>query len=257
MVHGVPVHPGAEVTDDTPQPFQAPVSATTDRSVLAFVFNQLLRGKAFACMVRVDACTNSGGITPSGTVDATILANQVGGGGSNPTPHISIYGLPYMRLQGGDCAIIIDPKPGDVGIAVFAMRDETLVRAAAVANQTTPGSVPAQASPGSDRTCDYADGMYLGGLLNGVPVNYMAITDAQTTIFHTTKIVISAPSVEIDASTAVTVTSPNVNASGNITADGTIYGKTDVTFGPDATSGNTHEHPTAAPGAPSPPTPGS
>lgn len=237
---------------DTPQPFQTPASATTDRSMLAFVFNQLLRGKAFACIVRVDACTNNGGLALQGTVDATVLVNQVGGGGSNPTEHISIYGMQYFRAQGGANAIIMDPQVGDLGIAIFAMRD-----------QTNAIAVKGPASPGSDRVCDYSDGMYLGGLLNGVPTQYFQMLQDDDgnpngiKVVSPVKITLQAPTVEIDASTVVTVNSPNVNASGNITADGTIYGKTDVTFGPDATSGNTHEHPTAAPGPPSPPTPGS
>lgn len=208
---------------DTPQPFQDPVSATTERSLLAFVFNQLLRGHAFACIVRVDACTNSGGLSEQGTVDATVLVNQVGGGGTNPTGHVSIYGMQYLRIQGGANAIIMDPQVGDLGIAIFAMRDQTNVIAA-----------KGPANPGSNRVCDYSDGMYLGGLLNGVPTQYFQMLQDGSgnpngiKVVSPVKITLQAPTVEIDASSVVTVNSPNVNASGNITAQGTVTGVTEV-----------------------------
>lgn len=212
-------------------PFQNPRSATTDYSRLAFVFTQLLRGKAFATIVSVQACSNDGGVTAVGTVDVLPLVNQVDGAG-NPTPHTTIYGLPYTRIQGGDCAVIIDPKPGDLGIAVFASRDISNVVA-----------TKAQAGPGSSRICDYADGMYIGGLLNGTPVNYVLITDAMAKVFHTAKIVVQAPEVDVIASTKFNVTSPDSEFSGNITAQGTITGVTEVVAksGGSAVHLSTHE----------------
>lgn len=216
-------------------PFQNPRSATTDYSRLAFVFTQLLRGKAFATIVSVQACSNDGGVAPVGTVDVLPLVNQVDGAG-NPTPHTTIYGLPYTRIQGGDCAVIIDPQPGDLGIAVFASRDISNVVA-----------TKAQANPGSARVCDYADGMYIGGLLNGTPVNYVLITDTLAKIFHTTKIVLSAPTVEVDASTEFHVVSPASEFSGTIHTPQTITGDTDVVA--DGTSGHNHIHGGVTPGS--------
>lgn len=219
-------------------PFQDPRSATTDYSRLAFVFTQLLRGKAFATIVSVQACSNDGGIVPVGTVDVLPLVNQVDGAG-NPTPHTTIYGLPYTRVQGGDNAVIIDPAVGDLGIAVFASRDISNVVA-----------TKAQAGPGSNRICDYADGMYIGGLLNGTPVNYVLITDSLAKVFHTTKIVLSAPTVEVDASTKFNVVSPDSEFSGNITAQGTIIGVTQVVQGSggSAVHLSSHEHSGVTPG---------
>lgn len=70
--------------------------------------------------------------------------------------------------------------------------------------------------------------------------------------------------IEVVAGNAINVTCPavtldgNLNVTGNITADGTVQGKTDVISGdgPTAVTGKGHEHPTAANGPPSPPTPG-
>ena len=53
---------------------------------------------------------------------------------------------------------LIDPTQGDIGLAIFADRDISSVRA----NR-------AQANPGSYRRFDMADGVYIGGILNGMP----------------------------------------------------------------------------------------
>lgn len=119
-----------------------------------------------ATLVRVEACTNDGELSPVGFVDVTPLVNQVDGAG-NPTPHVTIFGLPYSRFQGGTSAIILDPQAGDIGVAVFASRDISKVK-----------STKAQANPGSLRTYDFADGIYLGGLLNGTPTQYIRFTDS-------------------------------------------------------------------------------
>lgn len=143
-------------------PFQQPGSAANDYTKLVFVFQQLLRGIATATIVRVEACSNAGGITAVGTVDVTPMVNQVDGAGA-PIPHGTIYGMPYQRAQGGENAVILDPVKGDLGIAVFASRDISSVKAA-----------KGPANPGSARVFDYADGMYIGGLLNGTPTQYVA-----------------------------------------------------------------------------------
>ena len=130
---------------------------------LRFVIRQALANVQTATVVQVVACSNDGGISPVGTVDVLILVNQISGQGI-PTPHVTMYGLPYLRIQGGSNAVIIDPQPGDIGIAVFASRDITNVK-----------TTKTQANPATFRTHDFADGMYLGGLLNGTPTAYVQL----------------------------------------------------------------------------------
>ncbi len=128
---------------------------------LRFMIQQMLAKVQTATLVKVVACSNSGGVSPVGTVDAQILVNQINSTG-NSTPHVTMYGLPYLRIQGGSNAVILDPVAGDIGIAVFASRD--------ISNVV---STKAQANPGSYRMHDFSDGMYLGGLLNGTPTQYL------------------------------------------------------------------------------------
>lgn len=214
-------------------PFQRPGSASNDFTTMVFVFNQLLRGKATATLVRVEACSNSGGLAPVGTVDVTPLVNQVDGAGQ-PIPHSTVYGLLYQRAQGGDCAVILDPKPGDLGVAVFASRDISAVKAS-----------KGQANPGSSRVMDYADGIYLGGVLNGIPTSYVQFqADGSIAIHSPIKVVVTAPEVDLTAGTVVNIQAPTINLKGavhqtdgavalddNVTVTGTVTTTGDVSVG--------------------------
>jgi hypothetical protein len=198
---------------------------------IRFVVEQALANVQTATIVKVIACSNDGGLSQVGTVDVQILANQVSigaGGQMVGTPHLTMYGLPYLRVQGGANAIIIDPQPGDIGIAVFASRDITNVK-----------STKAQANPGSFRTHDFSDGMYIGGLLNGVPTQYIKFSDTGIEIVspNNLRMTVGSSSVEIMESGEVSITAPtltaNIAGAANITATGvvTITGS-DVSIAP-------------------------
>lgn len=76
--------------------------------------------------------------------------------------NVPIYRLPYMRLQGGQSAVILDPVVGDLGVAVFAQRDITTA-----ASTRTEGPAP------TNRAYDSGDGLYLGGFLNAAPTQWL------------------------------------------------------------------------------------
>ena len=184
---------------------------------LTFMVQQALGKMQTATLVRIESCTNSGGLSPVGYVDVTPMVNQLDGQG-NPTPHVTVYNLPYFRLQGGDNGIIIDPEPGDNGVAVFASRDISQVK-----------STKKQGNPGSHRQYSFADGMYLGGMLNGTPTQYIQFSTAGIRIHSPTQVKIDAPdvlieaqTVEINASTSTTVTTPIFTVNGNTVLNGTL-----------------------------------
>jgi hypothetical protein len=156
-----------------------------------------LLSQIFTCTeVKIVSCTNAGGLSPVGFVDVQPMVNQLDGAGK-PTPHGILHGLPYFRLQGGTNAVIIDPQVGDVGIVVFADRDISSVN-----------NTKAQANPGSGRRFDMADGLYIGGVLNGTPVQYVQLNASGITVHSPTKITLSAPIIELDASTSITHNTP-------------------------------------------------
>ena len=198
---------------------------------LRFVVEQALANVQTATIVKVIACSNSGGISPVGTVDVQILANQVSigaGGQMVGTPHLTMYGLPYLRIQGGSNAVIIDPQPGDIGIAVFASRDITNVK-----------STKAQANPGSFRMHDFADGMYLGGLLNGVPSQYVQFGSGGVTIVSPDTITLQAPNIVLQG--AVAQSGGNVTMAEDLTVGGDVVADlTGSTF--DGIPFATHKH---------------
>lgn len=166
---------------------QKPSSTWGEFNNIAFMVQQAIGKLQTATLVKIEKCTNSGGLSPVGFVDVTPLVNQLDAAG-NPTPHVTIFNVPYFRLQGGKNAIIIDPEPGDIGIAVFASRDITKVKA-----------TKAAANPGSFRQYSFADGLYLGGMLNAVPEQYVRFAPAGITIHSPHTVKLEAPLVTVIA----------------------------------------------------------
>lgn len=181
----------------------------------AFVVQQMLGKLQTATLVKVLKCTNAGELSPVGFVDVLPLVFQIDAGGK-PVPHTTIFNVPYFRLQGGANAIIIDPEPDDVGIAVFASRDISTVK-----------STKKAANPGSFRQYSFSDALYIGGLLNAVPTQYVEFSTAGIRVHSPTLIKLDAPdihlvaqTVEIDASTSTTITTPTFTVNGNTVHNG-------------------------------------
>lgn len=213
------------MADNTYQGFQGPGTFGSQYNATVFLVQSLLAGIATAALVQVKAVTNAGGVEPVGFVDINPLVAQVDGNGQ-PTAHGVINNVPYHRLQGGTDAVIMDPRVGDIGIAVFASRDISAVKAA-------KGS----ANPGSARRFDMADGLYLGGVLNGTPTQYVRFYDGGIEVISPAKVKIQAPEVEIDGTTTINGAT-TINGTAHIT--GAVTGDADGTF--DGTSVHTHRH---------------
>lgn len=179
---------------------QTPNSGQGEFNAITFLVRQILNRVSTATLVKVVSVTNSGGVSPVGFVDTQPLVNQLDGYG-NAVPHGVLHHLPYMRIQGGANAVIIDPQVGDIGIAVFADHDISSV----AANKS-------QSNPGSMRRFDMADGVYIGGLLNGTPTQFVAFAAGGITITSPNQITLTAPAVQINGTVTVT---------GDLTAAGT------------------------------------
>ena len=139
---------------------QDPTDSASDFNVRNFHIRQVLARVRTIQLVEVLAVTpanDDGQDAPAGSVDVQILVNQMDGIG-NTTPHGTTYNLPYLRLQAGGNAIIIDPQVGDIGAAGFCDRDISSVK-----------KNKARANPGSFRRFSPSDGLYFGGFLNGTP----------------------------------------------------------------------------------------
>lgn len=171
--------------DDVLHGFQTPQSGNDDNNGLKFLVKQFMSRIWTSALVRVEAVTNTGALAAVGSVDVTPLVHQIDGIG-NATPHAVIHGLPYFRIQGGADAMIMDPKVGDIGLAVFASRDISAVKVSKAPNV-----------PGSYRRFDPADGLYIGGFLNGVPTQYIRFSADGIEIISPTRVKITAPHVDL------------------------------------------------------------
>lgn len=207
-----------------------PNDAGGDFNVQAFVVRQLLSSVHTASIVQIQAVkdingnpvSTPGNLAPVGLVDMLIIVNMIDSQG-NPTVHSAISNVPYLRIQGGLNAIICDPQVGDIGIALFAERDISSVK-----------KTQQLSNPGSWRRFDYADGLYLGGILNKTPNQYVQFTPTGINVVDKNKNTIAmSPS-------GITITDDNQNtitmAAGGITINQVLFDNSS------AFNINTHSH---------------
>jgi hypothetical protein len=128
--------------------------ASDDYNRFTFIVRSLMNRMATMTLVQVKA-------TSGQTVDILPLVSQIDGAG-NKVSHGVIHNAPVFRLQGGKSAVIIDPVVGDIGLAIFAHNDISSAK-----------KNKGEALPGSRRKFDWADAIYLGGLLNADPTSWI------------------------------------------------------------------------------------
>lgn len=150
-------------------------------------------------LVQVSAVHAGNGIV--GTVDVTPMVHQQTSDGT-AVPHGTIYGVPYLRIQGGACAVIVDPVAGDIGYIIISGRDQSNVV-----------TTRAPALPGSFRQHSMADCVYVGGFLNDAPAHYVQITTDGVRIVTTGKVTVQASEMDVNC---------NLKVSGTITATGDV-----------------------------------
>ena len=215
-------------------------TAESPFSVMQFIVSQFVNKLATVALVRIVAVRSEGGFAPAGLVDVNPMVHQMTGEGV-AVPHGIIYNVPYLRMQGGTNAVIIDPQVGDIGICVFCMRDSSAVKET---RQPSP--------PSSARAYDWADAMYVGGWLNGPAEQYVLFEADRIRVVSPTRIELEAPQIALVG--AVEQSGGNVTVEDDLTAQGTIRGVTDVIAA--TISGKTHTHTSSSPGSPtSPPIP--
>lgn len=183
------------MSDNSVNGQQGVATTVSEYNMLAFVFQMMLQKVQTVGLVKVISCTNNGAISPVGSVVVQPLVNQMTAQ-RQPIPHGELT-MQYMRAQGGANAVILDPRPGDIGIALFCSRDISAVV-----------SAKAQANPPSFRMFDWADGLYVGGVLNGAPSQYIVFNAAGIEIHSPTEIKLTAPTIDIEATSSLTINAP-------------------------------------------------
>ena len=157
---------------------------SSDLNRLEFLIKVLQRDMSTAIPVIITA-VQAGDTNAAGYVDARPLVAQVDAWG-NALPMATLHHLPYFRLQAGRAGIVLDPVPGDIGLAVFAQSDCSTLKQ----GQTET------AQPGSWRKFDQADGFYVGGFLNKSVDTFVRLAqDGSVTIKAPGNVTIDAPTV--------------------------------------------------------------
>lgn len=205
-----------------------PLLGTSDKhgdvNALEAMIRAFFSGRWTARPVKVISVTNDGDVSPIGYVSLLPLVQQIDGEG-DVTPHATIYDAPYMRIQGGSNAVILDPQIGDIGIAVFCDRDISAVK-----------SSHAEAPPGSSRQNDPADAVYLGSIISAAPTQYVRFSESGIELVSPVEVRIQALSTVIDANTTI-----NGNLAvngGTVTNDGVSIDKTHTHSGVTSGGGN-------------------
>ena len=221
---------------------QEPTDSNSEWDVITFMIAQALAQLEIMLPVQVVAVHPGSGSPPAaGTVDVQLLVSLLDGAG-NATPQGVVYGLPYFRLGGGPWAVIMDPAVDDFGYSVSASRDISAVKAK-----------PGIQNPGSLRKHSYADGVYMGGILNGAPKAYLWLkSDGTWTLNDKPGNVLQG---DTNGITATPISGKPFKVAGNLQVTGTIASGEG---GGDQVSLQTHTHSgvTTGGGTSGPPTPG-
>jgi hypothetical protein len=159
-------------------------AGTSPFNSLSFIVQQAIRQQVNTCIIcKVVACSD-------GYVDVLPMVTGISGKGEAVQP-TTLYKLPYMRYHAGVAAVILDPVPGDIGLAVFASKDCSNVKAGTTEPQ----------QPASFRGNSQANGFYIGGFLNQAPSVFVELTQGG----------------------AVNITAPGgVNINGSVTVSGDV-----------------------------------
>jgi len=194
---------------------QTPEDSNSDLGAVAFIVRQMMA--QMDTMKLVQVVTVHGGaaaIAAAGTVDVLPLVNQIDGATPpNPTPHGTVYGIPWSRLTGGQNAVICDPQANDIGYVVAADRDISVLK-----------TTFAQGNPGSQRRFNIADGIYTSLALNVAPNQYLVFTSTGVRLVDQFNNSIALASSGVTISVAGSVigrfTSTGLAVTGKITSTG-------------------------------------
>ena len=100
-------------------------------------------------------------LAPIGRCEVLPLVQQIDGS-NNVYPMGKIINVPYLRVQGGSNAIVIDPQVGDVGLCGFCERDISIVK--------RTGELSA---PDTRRKYNINSAVYMFTMMSGTPTQYI------------------------------------------------------------------------------------
>lgn len=187
-----------------PLTYNTPILCEYDKVISQF--NSLITNvnTAMPCKVVAIEKQEQRGVNIVGFVDIQLMIEQTNGQKKGNETAI-ICNVPYIRIQGGTNAVIIDPEINDLGVAIFASRDITNFKEA---RRQTP--------PATWRKFSISDAIYIGGIRNQKPVQYIHFRNDGIEIYSPKRVHITTPTVLIDSDN----TTINTSAKTTINANG-------------------------------------
>lgn len=187
-------------------------TGSSELNALHFMMQSIVLGMVnTAIPVRVDAVMRPSEGGGAGYLSATPLIKQRNAAGE-ALPMVTIPRLRWFRLQHGTAALICDPKPGDIGLAVFAQQDVSALKG---------GNDPVQ--PASFRCYDMSDGFYFGGFWGATPTTFVKIEDnGEITITAPSSVTVNTVTATVNAQESAKIDSPKVTITGDTKIEKTL-----------------------------------
>lgn len=114
----------------------------------------------------VSVSVPAGTLAPIGRCSVRPLVQQVDGN-NNVYGRGQIINVPYLRVQGGKNAVVLDPVVGDVGLCGFCERDISMVK-----------RTGAEAAPNTRRQYSLNDAVYMFTMMSGTPEQFVHFKDS-------------------------------------------------------------------------------
>ena len=186
-----------------PLTYNTPILCEYDKVISQF--NSLITNvnTAIPCKVVAIEKQEQRGVNIVGFVDIQLMIEQTNGQKKGNETAI-VCNVPYVRIQGGTNAVIIDPEINDLGVAIFASRDITNFKEA---RRQTP--------PATWRKFSISDAIYIGGIRNQKPVQYIHFRNDGIEIYSPKRVHITTPTVLIDSDNTTINTSENTTINAN------------------------------------------
>ncbi|TCW09235.1 hypothetical protein EDF73_1109 [Raoultella sp. BIGb0138] len=138
---------------------QNPESASCQGNAVASIIASVMAGMSFIDIVLVKDVDGD-------TLTILPLVNDVDVSGGSISNN-DVYQIPFLRLQAGNSAVKMAPRPGDIGLIAICDKDTTNVR-----KSKRGGPAPTQ------RRHSYSDAVYITAIasLNDEPTEFVEFT---------------------------------------------------------------------------------
>lgn len=189
-----------------------PQDVNCEANINEFIFNTLMSRHSFVQLVIVKK------VKAGPLLDVMPLVSGFSADGSR-VDNSTVFNVPVWRLQRGVSAVIMDPIEGDIGLMLCCDRDITKVR-----------DEKKESLPASKRVHSKSDGIYLGGVLNAEPSQYVKFANDGIDIVSPLVVQVNGNAVVVNADEKISLNAPIIEANGQLTQGSGSYAG-NATFG--------------------------